>query len=93
MTVALLARRNLSIGDIPIIKVSDSSAPRPSTVPIHLYFLDLKYVSLSGDNVADTQQVNHECGQEIDQNPYLAEEDIKASNKELKEQIDQKPHV
>ena len=54
MTTALLTRRNLNIGDIPIIEVSDSSAPRPSPVPIHLSFLDLKYVSLSGDNVADT---------------------------------------
>ena len=93
MTTALLARRNLSIGDIPIIEVSDSSAPCPSPVPIRPAFLDLKYVSLSRDNVADTQQVNHECGQEIDQNPYLAKEDRKASNRESKEKIDQKPHA
>ena len=55
MIAALLARRNLSIGDIPTIEVSDSSAPRPRPVPIRPSFLDLKYVSLSGDNVVDTQ--------------------------------------
>ena len=93
MTVALLARRNLSIGDIPIIKVSDSSAPRPSLVPFCPAFLDLKYVSLSRDNVDGTQQVNHECGKEIDQKSYLGEEDRKASNMESKEQIDQNPHA
>ena len=93
MTVTLLARINLSIGDIPIIKVSDSSAPRSSPVPIRPAFLDLKYVSLSGNNVVDTQQVNHECDQEIDQNPYLAEEDRKTMNRESKEKIDQNTHA
>ena len=93
MKAALLARRNLSIGDIPIIEVSDSSAPHPSPVPICPYFLDLKYVSLSGDNAADTQRVNHECDQEIDQKCYLAEEGRKASNRESKEKIDQNPHA
>ena len=93
MTATLLARRNFSIGDIPVIKVSDSSGPRPSPVPIRSAFLDLKSVSLSGDNVADTQRVNHECDQEIDQKHYLAEEGRKALNRESKEQIDQNPHA
>ena len=36
--------------------------------------------------------MNHECGQEIDQKPYLAKEGRKASKRESKEQIGQNPH-
>ena len=93
MTVALLARRNLSIGDIPVIEVSDSLESRPSPVPIHPAFLDLKYVSLSRDNVAGIQQENHEFDQEIDQKPYIVRENRGASNRESKEQIDRNPHA
>ena len=75
MTYSLFSRRDLSIGDTHIIEVSDSSKPRPNPVPIGPYFLDLKYVSISRDNVVDIQQVNHECDQEINQKPYIVEED------------------
>ena len=89
MIAALFARIYLSIGDVPIIEVSDSSEPRPNPAPIDPTFLDLKYVSVSGNNVVDIQQVNHECDadQEIDQKPYIVEEDIGGSNGGSKEQI------
>ena len=61
MTTSLVAKRDLSIGDNPVIEVSDSSKPHPSLVPIGPAFLDLKYVSISRDNVVDIQQENHEC--------------------------------
>ena len=80
MKASLFARRDLSIGDIPVIEVSDSSEPRPNLVPIGPAFLDLKYVSIPGDNVADIQKVNHEFDKEIDQKPYIVEEDRGGSN-------------
>ena len=65
MIAALFSRRDLSIGDVPIIEVSDSSEPRPNPIPIGPTFLDLKYVCVSRDNVVDVQQVHHEC--DVDQ--------------------------
>ena len=95
MTASLFARRNLSIGDIPIIEVSDSSEPCPNPTPIGSTFLDLKYVSVSKNNVFDIRQVNHECDvyQEIDQKPYIVEEDRGGSNVGSKEQINQNPYA
>ena len=87
MIVALFARRDMRIGDTPIIEVSDSLEPHPNPVPIDPTFLYLKYVSISEDDVADIQQVNHECNQEVDQKPYIVEEDRGGSNGESKEQI------
>ena len=71
MTAALFARRDLSIGDVAIIEVRNSSEPHPNPAPIGPTFLDLNYVSISGDNVVDVQQLDHECDadQEIDQKP------------------------
>ena len=63
MTTALLARRNLSIGDIPVVEVSDSSKVRPNSAPIGPSVLDLKYVSVSTIEVVDSQQVNCEGDQ------------------------------
>ena len=76
MTVALLARRSLSIGDISVIEVSDSSELRPNLVPIGQTVLDLKHVFASANEVVDSQQMNHEhdIDQEIDQRPYGEEE-------------------
>ena len=95
MTAALFARRNLSIGDVPVIEVSDSSEPHPNPALIGPTFLDLKYVSVSENNVVDIQQVNHECDadQEIDQKPYIAEEDREGSNVGSKEQINRNPYA
>ena len=89
MTATLFTRRNLSIGDVPVIEVSDSLEPPPNPAPIGPTFLDLKYVSVSKNNVVDIQQVNHECDvdQEIDQKPYIVEEDRGGSNVGSKEQI------
>ena len=68
MTATLFTRRNLSIGDVPVIEVSDSLEPPPNPAPIGPTFLDLKYVSVCENNVVDIQQVNHEgdVDQEID---------------------------
>ena len=54
MTVALLARRNLSIGDVSVIEMSDSSAVRPNPSPIGPSMLDLKYVSIFVDKEVDS---------------------------------------
>ena len=74
MTAALLAGRNLGIGDISVVEVSDSSKIIPNPIPIGPCVQDLKYVSVSANEVVDSQQVNHEGDQEIDRKPYLAEE-------------------
>ena len=68
MTTSLFSKRDLSIGDVPVIEVSNSSKPRPNPASSGPTFLDLKYVFVSGDNVVDVQQVDHECDadQEID---------------------------
>ena len=74
MTAALLAKKNLSVGDFPVIELSDSSDVRPNPSPIGPSVLDLKYVSISADKVVDIQQVNCEGSQEIDRKPHLTEE-------------------
>ena len=74
MIAALLGRRNLSAGDISVVEVSDSSEVRPNLVPIGPCVQDLKYVSVSANEVVDSQKVNHECDQEIDRKSYLDEE-------------------
>ena len=60
MTTNLISRRNLSIGDISVIEVSDSSDVRPHLASIGPSVLYLKYVSISANKVVDSQQVNHE---------------------------------
>ena len=54
MTTALLARRNLSIGDILVIEISDSLEIHPNLVPIGPCVQDLKYMSVSGNEVVDS---------------------------------------
>ena len=61
MTVAFFARRDLSVGDAPVIEVSDSSEPRPNPAPFGPTIMDLKYVSASETNVVGVQQVNPGC--------------------------------
>ena len=75
MTTTLLARRNLSVGDISVIQVSESSDVRPNLAPIGPSVLDLKYVFVPANEVVDSQQVNRESDQEIDRKPYLVEKD------------------
>ena len=74
MTAALLSRRNLSVGDVLVIELSDSLDVRPNPSPIGPSMLDIKYVSISVDKVVDSQQVNLEGSQEIDRKPHLTEE-------------------
>ena len=93
MKATLLARRNLSIGDISVVEVSDSSKVRPNPVPIGPSVLDLKYVSVSANEVVDSQQVNHECDQEIDRKPYPDKETRINVNRESEYQIDPNPHA
>ena len=54
MIADLLARRNLSVGDISVIEVSDSSDVRPHPAPIGPFVLDIKYVSISANKVVDS---------------------------------------
>ena len=54
MTATLLSRRNLSVGDISVIEVSDSSDVRPHPAPIGPFVLDIKYVSISANKVVDS---------------------------------------
>ena len=90
MTVALLARRNLSVGDVSVIELSDSSDLRPNPATIAPSMLDLKYVSISADKEVDSQQVNREGSQEIDRKPHLTEE---AQVNLKKDQTDPNPHA
>ena len=73
MTAALLAKRNLSVGDILVIEVSDSSDFQTHLSPIGTSVIYLKYVCIFSNKVVDSQQENREGGQEIDRNPYLTE--------------------
>ena len=50
-------------------------------------------MSISANEVVDSQQVNHECDQEIDRKPYLDEEARINMNRELKDHIDPNPHA
>ena len=54
MTAALLARRNLSVGDVSVVELSDSSDIRPNPNPIGPSMLYLKYISISADRVVDS---------------------------------------
>ena len=89
MTTAFFARRDLSVGDAPIIEVSDSSEPHPNPAPIGATILDLEYVSISETNVIGVQQVNHGCDvdQEIDQKSCTEDQDKRGSNVGSKEPI------
>ena len=92
MTAALLSRRNLSIGDISVFEVSDSSEVWPNPIPIGPCVQDIKYVFFSTNEVVDSLQVNHECDQEITRKPYLDKEAWINMNRESKDQIDPNPH-
>ena len=50
-------------------------------------------MSVSANEVVDSQQVNRECDKEIDRKPYLAKESWINMNRESKDQIDPNPHV
>ena len=93
MTVALLARRNLSVGDVSVIELSDSSNVRPHPVAIGPSVLDLKYVSISANKVVDSKQENREGDQEINRKPYLTEEALINLKRESKDQTDPNPHA
>ena len=60
MTATLFAIRNLRVGDISVIEVSDSLELCPNPIPIGPTVMDLKYVSASGNEVVDSKQINHE---------------------------------
>ena len=95
MTVVLFARRDLSVGDAPVIEVSDSLEPHPNPSPIGPTILDLKYVSVSETNVVDVQQVNPGCDvdQEIAQKPCTKDQDRRGSNVGSKEPINRIPYA
>ena len=58
MTAALFASRDLSVGDAPVIELSDSSESQPNEAPVDPTILDLKYISVFETNVGGVQQVN-----------------------------------
>ena len=95
MTAAFFTRRDLSVGDAPVIEVSDSSEPHPNPAPIGPTILDLKYVSVFETNVVSVHQVNPGCDvdQEIDQNLCIEEEHRRGSNVGLKNPINQIPYA
>ena len=93
MKTALLARRNLSVGDISVIEVSDSSDVQPHTAPIGTYVLYLKCISISANKMVDSLQENCEGDQEIDRKPYLTKEARINLKRESKEQTDPNPHA
>ena len=51
MMAMFFARRDLSVGDAPVIELSDSSESRPNEAPVGPTIPDLKYVSVSKTNV------------------------------------------
>ena len=93
MTTAFLARRNLSVGDISVIEVSDNSDVQPHLAPIGPSVLDLTYISVFANKVVDSQQVNREGEQKIDRKPYLTEEARMNLNKGPKDQTNPNPHA
>ena len=93
MIATLLAKRNLNIGDVSVVDLSDSLDIRPSPDPIGPSMLDLKYVSIFADKVVDSQQVNREGSQEIDKMPHLTEEAQINLKRESKDQTDPNPHA
>ena len=95
MTATFFARRDLSVGDAPVIEVSDSSEPRPNPSPIGPTILDLKYVSVFETNVVSVQQVNPGCDvdQQIDLKPCKEDQDRRGSNVGSKEPIDRIPYA
>ena len=50
MTAVLFASRDLSVGNAPLIELSDSSESQPNEAPVGPTILDLKYVSVSKTN-------------------------------------------
>ena len=58
MMAMFFARRDLSVGDAPVIELSDSSESQTNEAPVVLTILDLKYVSVSETNAGSVQQVN-----------------------------------
>ena len=90
MTTTLLASRNLSVGDVSVIELSDSSDLRLNPATIAPSMLDLKCISTYVDNVVDRQQVIREGSQEIDRKHHLTEE---AQVKLKRDQTDPNPHA
>ena len=72
MTTTLFASRYLSVGDAPIIELSDSSYSQPKEALVGPTIIDLKYVSVSETNAGGVQQLNPglSVDQEIDQKPF-----------------------
>ena len=72
MTTALFTSRYLSVGDAPVIELSDSSESWPNEALVGPTILDLKYVFASETNAGGVQQLNlgPNVDQEIDQKPY-----------------------
>ena len=65
MMVALFASRDLSIGDAPVIELSDSLKYHLNEYPFGPTVLDLNYIYASETRVGDVQQLN--IGPNVDQ--------------------------
>ena len=95
MMATFFARRDLSVGDAPVIELSDSSEPHPNQALIGPTILDLKYVSISETNIGSVQQVNpgFDVDQEIDQKLCAEERDRGEPNVGMKGQPNQIPYA
>ena len=58
MMSVLFASRDLSIGDSPIIELSDSSESHPNESPVGPTVLDLNYIYAFETRAGDVQQLN-----------------------------------
>ena len=58
MMATIFASRDLSIGDSPVIELSNYSESQPNEAPVGPTILDLKYISASETRVGDVQQLN-----------------------------------
>ena len=95
MTTAFFSRRDLSVGDAPVIELSDSLESRPNEAPVGPTILDLKYVSISETNAGGVQQVNPglNVDQEIDHKPCAEERGRGEPNVGVVGQPDQIPYA
>ena len=95
MTVTLFASRDLSVGDAPVIELSDSLESWPNEAPFGPTILDLKYVSASETRAGDVQQLNPRpnVDQETDQKPCTEVRGNGEPNVGAVEQPDQIPYA
>ena len=91
----LFVGRDMSVGDAPVIELSDYLGSRPNEALVVPTILDLKYVSIFETNTGGVEQVNSgfNVDQEIDENPCAEERGRGEPNVGTKGQPDQIPYA